>query len=470
MAPPVKTVAGSPTTTASSTSRSVRRPGPGEHPRALRGARQRSRTEDFVGILLDTRTTAAPRRALRQPPRDPGRLDPDDANGNEDFSPDFFWHPRRITPTGWQAEMRDPVLVAALPEKDPQTWGLVLFRNFPRDVPLPVLQRPRAARLELLHLPLGDRSTGITGLPAGRRTSWSRRTAPDEHEDVPGTDAYDGASDNDSPTRARRPRREVAAERRHGARRDDQPRLLADRVRRRARSRRNKRFALFFPEKRPFFLEGVDLFRRRSRRSTRARSRRRAGARGSRASSRGTAYTALVAEDRGGGTVIIPGPVFSRRRLRTSSRSSRSRACARTSGPPSPGCSRPSREIEGGGYNPVVGPDFQWRPGRRTRSSASSSSALRRIRTGPISTPHGSAEAAPARARSRSGCTRRATGTGRSDTRTSATGSGPTTASCRRSATARARRVWATRFFPTGSSRGSGLSRAPTTTSTARAT
>src|SRR5262249_11725458 len=70
----------------------------------------------------------------------------------------------------------------------------------------------------------------------------------------------------------------------------------------------NERFALFFPEKRSFFLEGVDLFatpfnvvytRTVNQPDAGLRVTGRAGS---------TAFTALVARDKGRGTVILPGP------------------------------------------------------------------------------------------------------------------------------------------------------------------
>ena len=69
----------------------------------------------------------------------------------------------------------------------------------------------------------------------------------------------------------------------------------------------NERFALNFPEKRPFFLEGSDLFSTPlSAVYTRAITSPRAGLR---ATGRlgATSYTALVTQDRGGGLVILPG-------------------------------------------------------------------------------------------------------------------------------------------------------------------
>ena len=73
----------------------------------------------------------------------------------------------------------------------------------------------------------------------------------------------------------------------------------------------NERFALFFPEKRPFFLEGVELFSTPIQAVyTRTITSPRWGLRGT-GKVGATAYTALVAQDRGGGSVILPGPIGS---------------------------------------------------------------------------------------------------------------------------------------------------------------
>src|SRR5205823_2020407 len=73
----------------------------------------------------------------------------------------------------------------------------------------------------------------------------------------------------------------------------------------------NQRFAVFFPEKRPFFLEGFDLFdtplqvaytRTITDPAYGARTTGRLGK---------SAYTLLVTEDKGGGLTIIPGALGS---------------------------------------------------------------------------------------------------------------------------------------------------------------
>src|SRR5436189_13524 len=70
----------------------------------------------------------------------------------------------------------------------------------------------------------------------------------------------------------------------------------------------NERFALFYPEKRPFFLEGVELLATPIQAVyTRTITSPRWGARAT-GKAGGIAYTALFADDAGGGSVIIPGP------------------------------------------------------------------------------------------------------------------------------------------------------------------
>ena len=57
----------------------------------------------------------------------------DDASG-EDSSPDFFWESAtRITARGWTLEIRIPFSSLRYNNVDPQTWGILRYRNFPRD-------------------------------------------------------------------------------------------------------------------------------------------------------------------------------------------------------------------------------------------------------------------------------------------------------------------------------------------------
>src|SRR5262249_15614224 len=123
----------------------------------------------------------------------------------------------------------------------------------------------------------------------------------------------------------------------------------------------NNRFALSYPEKRAFFLEGVDLFSTPLRAVyTRSIT---SPAWGIRATGQigQTAYTLLAAEDRGGGAVVLPGTersALAQQDFRSLAVIGRAR---RSLGPSFPGLLLPGREIDGGGHNRVVGPDFQWK-------------------------------------------------------------------------------------------------------------
>ena len=78
-------------------------------------------------------TTATPPCCSSSTPRDV-QYDAvtDDASG-EDSSPDFFWDSAaRITDHGWTLEMRMPFSSLRYKSADPQTWGILLYRNYPR--------------------------------------------------------------------------------------------------------------------------------------------------------------------------------------------------------------------------------------------------------------------------------------------------------------------------------------------------
>jgi hypothetical protein len=124
----------------------------------------------------------------------------------------------------------------------------------------------------------------------------------------------------------------------------------------------NERFALLFPEKRPFFLEGLDLFGTPFQAVyTRTITSPRWGVRGT-GRFGSTSYTALVAEDRGGGSVVLPGPnesVFVDQDFRSYVGLGRLR---HDLGRSFVSMLATDREVRGGGFNRVLGPDFEWRP------------------------------------------------------------------------------------------------------------
>jgi hypothetical protein len=125
----------------------------------------------------------------------------------------------------------------------------------------------------------------------------------------------------------------------------------------------NERFALFFPEKRPFFLEGVDLFQTPLQAVyTRTITSPRWGGRVT-GQDAGIRYTALVTEDAGGGAVIIPGPDGSSSAAQDFRSTVFVGRAKRDIGLSFVGVLVADREASGmDAHNRVIGPDFQWRP------------------------------------------------------------------------------------------------------------
>src|SRR5262249_53236762 len=128
----------------------------------------------------------------------------------------------------------------------------------------------------------------------------------------------------------------------------------------------NERFALFYPEKRPFFLEGVDLFQTPIQAVyTRTITAPRWGGRltGKEA---GVRYTVLVADDAGGGSVILPGPNESSFAPQDVGSTVFVGRVKRDIGLSSIGALVTDREATSGDHHSrLIGPDFQWRSSGR---------------------------------------------------------------------------------------------------------
>ncbi|HEY4231108.1 MAG TPA: DUF5916 domain-containing protein [Thermoanaerobaculia bacterium] len=318
--------------------------------------------QDFAGIILDVKNDRRSAFELFVNPR--GIQDDaivNDATGNEDFSPDVFWQSAgRIDATGWQVEMAIPLSSLRYPNKDPQTWAIILYRNYPRDFRYQMFSArlPRGSNCLVCHFGTLE---GITGLPDSSHVVAAPYAAGSNTKTYPGSDAYDGAGDNEVTKGKVGLDVKWAPDTRtilDATINPDFSQIESDV----AQISANERFALFYPEKRPFFLEGVDLWQTPIQAVyTRTITSPLWGARITGKLDSGTAYTALVTEDRGGGTVILPGPIFSD----TAPQDFHSLvALARVRqdlGASFAGLLGTARVISGGGYNAVVGPDFQWR-------------------------------------------------------------------------------------------------------------
>ena len=317
--------------------------------------------QDFVGIILNAKND---RRSAVEFFVNPRGIQDDgitnDATGSEDFSPDFFWDSAgSIGPQGWVVEMRIPLTSIRYPKGDPQTWGLMLYRNYPRDFRYQIfdVKLPRGGNCFVCR---SREWTNITGLPGGGHivvapyVSASQTGSPESGE--PGTEFHNEPIEGEAGLDVKwTPNADTALD---VTVNPDFSQIESDV----AQISANERFALFFPEKRPFFLEGVDLLETpilavytRTITSPRwgARATGKLGA---------TAYTVLVTDDRGGGSVIIPGPQSSELADQDFSSLDVIARARHDVGRSFAGLLFTDREVEGGGYNRVLGPDFQWRP------------------------------------------------------------------------------------------------------------
>jgi len=318
-------------------------------------------TTDYGGIILDTQGEA--RRAilfLANPHGIQYDANTDDATG-EDSSPDYFWDSAaRITRDGWVLEMRVPFSSLRYKKADPQQWNIMLYRNRPRDFRYQyfAMKIPKGSNCFICH---SNPLTGLTGLPSaghlviapyatGGQDAFPRGDvlgSPLENESVkadggvdikwtPGvTNAID-ATVNPDFSQIESDVAQIGA---------------------------NERFALFFPEKRPFFLEGIELFSTPIQAVyTRTITSPRWGVRAT-GKIEHTAYTALVVEDRGGGSVILPGPnssALADQEFRSIVAIGRVRHELGQSFVSFLATDREIREADGGGHNRVFGPDFRW--------------------------------------------------------------------------------------------------------------
>jgi Domain of unknown function (DUF5916)/Carbohydrate family 9 binding domain-like len=215
--------------------------------------------DDHIGVLIDTFNDE--RRAFQF------RVNPlgvqadailSEQDGIEDFSWDMIWSSAgRITADGYIVEMALPLKQLRFPGGGgPQTWGFEAFRSWPRNVRHRLSSQPRD-RNKVCLLCQESKLAGFEGLRPGRNIELDP-TATFSRTDTrtPGSAGPlpSGDLDPEAGLSARwsiTPNMTV-----NGAVNPDFSQVEADV----AQLDVNTRFALFYPEKRPFFLEGVDFF------------------------------------------------------------------------------------------------------------------------------------------------------------------------------------------------------------------
>ena len=216
-------------------------------------------SDDFVGVVLDTFNDN--RRAFEffvNPLGVQMDLIQDDTNRNEDSSWDAIWNTAgKITDDGYIVEMAIPFTSIRFPRSTAeQTWGVDMVRIYPRS------NRARIGlqgqdRNRNCYLCQSSRVTGFKGITPGRDieldpTLTAQQTST--RSNFPSGDLSSGDAKIDAGLTARwgiTPNLSLNA-----AVNPDFSQIEADSV----QLDINTQFALFFAEKRPFFLEGSDFF------------------------------------------------------------------------------------------------------------------------------------------------------------------------------------------------------------------
>jgi hypothetical protein len=277
----------------------------------------------------------------------------------EDSSPDFFWDAAgKITATGWNLEIRIPFSSLRYADPANPTFGMLLYRNYPRDrhYQFFTARMPRDVNCFVCN---SSKLTGLEDLPRGSHmvlTPYATSQRTDEPTAGPGSALANGTSVSDAGLDVKwSPLANTAIDATFNP---DFSQVEADA----AQIGANERFALFYPEKRSFFLEGTDLlstpFQAVYTRTVTSPSL------GLRATGRSgtTAYTALVAHDRGGGLAILPGAEGSGYAYQDFRSDVGVMRLRHEMGPSFVSLLATTREVQGGGHNRLGGPDFQWRP------------------------------------------------------------------------------------------------------------
>ena len=315
---------------------------------------------DYGGLLIDSRNTGTTGVFFVVSPRNVQYDSITDDTSGENSSPDFFWDSAtRITAHGWTLEMRIPFSSLRYHHLDVQTWRIFLYRNYPRDRHYQFFSAriPRDSNCFVCN---ANVLSGLESLPGGGHLVVAPYIGGSDvalPAGAPGTPLVNGPIDAHAGVDVKYlPNADNAIDL---TVKPDFSQVESDT----AQISTNQRFALFYPEKRPFFLEGVDLLATPIQAVyTRTITAPDDGARltGKEA---GIRYTVLVANDTGGGSAVLPGPTNSSLASIDFGSTVVIARAKRDLGLSFVSVLATDRENrDGQGHNRVVGPDFQWRP------------------------------------------------------------------------------------------------------------
>jgi hypothetical protein len=319
-----------------------------------------SNNTDFGGIMIDALNSGRTAIEFFVTPSNVQYDAVQDDGSGENSAPDFFWNSAtKIGPAGWTLEIAIPFSSLRYRTVDPETWGITLWRNYPHGFryQFSSAPSPRASNCFVCH---ENRLLGLSGLPGGRHlvvapyvSGFDTAKTQDDTAGEPlggshlspraGLDLKFTPDANNAIDATIKPDFSQVE--------SDTPQISA-----------NERFALFYPEKRPFFLEGADLLSTPIQAVyTRTITAPDWGGRLT-GKSAGIRYTALAVDDTGGGTAVIPGANSSSTVDEDFSSTIFVGRAKREIGQSFVGALVADREAGAvGGHNRVLGPDFQWR-------------------------------------------------------------------------------------------------------------
>ncbi|MEQ1515969.1 MAG: DUF5916 domain-containing protein [Usitatibacteraceae bacterium] len=286
---------------------------------------------------------------------------------NEDYSPDFEFEVRTArSATGWTAEMRIPFSTLRYSDPPSPTWSIQIVRGISRGEQYRIANG-RIPRDSNCFLCYAQTLEGMNNIPAGREftiiPAVTMRRTTDQTNGGPRTGKNDFVAGVDVKFR---PRPDLVFDATINPDFSqvelDTPQLAS-----------NAQFALFFPEKRPFFLEGADILSSPFSGAIYTRSIN-DPAWGARLTQRndGNDFTFLTARDDGKGFILLPGPLntgFANQETKSQATIGRFRSHAGTWSIGGLITDRTYESASGkpSAYNRVAGVDFVWRPNGEMR-------------------------------------------------------------------------------------------------------
>jgi hypothetical protein len=314
-----------------------------------------SNDQDYLGLYIDPSSAHKSAQFFYVNPRGAIMDGIYGDNTGEDSAPDYdFQVATDIQDDGWSAEYKIPFSSIAYDKKSETPWSLLVFRNMTRD------QRFRmysgeVTRATSCNLCFSNPIEGLKDLPSG--TSWSvtpqlvMRSAKDE---LVGQSSSRKNSSDISVDFKFRPNSSTTID---AALNPDFSQIELDAP----QLSGNTKFSIFVQEKRPFFLEGADIFRTQFNViSTRSISNPDVGLRYTKRDA-DSDFSILTSKDVAGGLVLIPNAYYTGYATRNvPSIATDARANFRF-GTFSLGAVATDRTLmESRAYNRVAGPDMTW--------------------------------------------------------------------------------------------------------------